>query len=31
VPYSDTRYLQPAGRDLPVSEIERSVPAEFTG
>ncbi|WP_336161391.1 SAM-dependent methyltransferase [Amycolatopsis sp. VC5-11] len=25
------RYLRPAGRDLPVSEIERSVLAEFTG
>ncbi|WP_439381117.1 SAM-dependent methyltransferase [Amycolatopsis lexingtonensis] len=25
------RYLHPAGRDLPVSEIERSVLAEFTG
>ncbi|ATY13443.1 SAM-dependent methyltransferase [Amycolatopsis sp. AA4] len=25
------RYLRPGGRDLPVSEIERSVLAEFTG
>ena len=25
------RYLRPAGRELPVSEIERSVLAEFTG